>query len=350
MTPNPTVIKQSEESEEDRSFWKVLILTALGAGSLFLSFFLFDKFLIEGNLVRALGSALFAVIFLSFFVLQVFFTKSRVRIVILSFVQAFAPILFFTDRLYPDPSIILIIAFAILFLFFTGAAVRGERDITNSVAIKFFPVARKVVSRATAGILIAFSIQLYLTYFVWGGFNEDFSRRLVNQTLATSEPIIKTVLTEVSFSDTVDDFFRTLAENELSKIRVGGVGNGEGEAEAAIEFRRLPPAEQEKILGEISLALQKQAEEILGPLNADRAINGEVFRVIKDYVDGIPPATKSVLSLIVAVFFFLAVKGVTFLLYWLPEFIAFLMFKLFMVTGFAYVNLESRSREFIMLS
>jgi len=79
-------------------------------------------------------------------------------------------------------------------------------------------------------------------------------------------------------------------------------------------------------------------------------MNAEIFRIIKDYVDGIPPATKSVFSVVLAVLFFFSARGIAFLLYWLPELIAFLMFKLFMVTGFAYVGLESRSREFIMLS
>lgn len=344
MSPNPTVISQSEESEEDRSFWKVLILAVLGAGSAFLSFFLFDKFLVEGNLVRLLGSALFAVIFLSLFVLQVFFTKSRLKLGLVSFVQAFAPILFFTDRLYPVPSMPLIVAFAIFFILLVGAAMKGKREIANSLNVKFFPVAKSIVSRVTAGLLIAFSVQLYLTYFVWGGFNENFSRRLVNQTLASSEPVIKIALTEVSFDGAVDDFFRALAESQLRKIKVGGEGAEE------VEFHRLLPDEQDRIIGEVALALRVQAEKVVGPLNADRPANEEVFRIVKDYVEGFSPTTQSVVNVALAALFFFSARGIAFFLYWLPEVIAFVIFKLLLVVGFAYVSLESRSREFIMLS
>ncbi|OGG40057.1 hypothetical protein A2116_00200 [Candidatus Jorgensenbacteria bacterium GWA1_49_17] len=345
MSPNPTVIRQSEESEEDRSFWKVLILAVLGAGSVFLSFFLFDKFLAEGNLVRLLGSILFACVFLSFFVLQVFFTKSRIRIAVLSLIQVLAPLLFFFERIFPSPSIPLLVGIVVFFIFLLAAAGRGRQDIAGSLTIRFFQVAKGIMSRAVAGLLIAFSFQFYLTYFVWGGANESFSRQLVNQTLTASEPIVKIVIAEVSFDDTVDEFFLDIAEKQLRKIKIGSGGE-----EAAIDFDRLLPAEQEKITGEISLALHTQAEKIFGPLNADGKMNAEIFRIIKDYVDGIPPATKSVFSVVLAVLFFFSARGIAFLLYWLPELIAFLMFKLFMVTGFAYVGLESRSREFIMLS
>ncbi|MFH0712355.1 MAG: hypothetical protein V2A55_00630 [Candidatus Jorgensenbacteria bacterium] len=344
MSPNPTVIKQSEESDEDRSFWKVLILTVLGAGSLFLSFFLFDKFLLEGNLTRLLGSVVFAFIFLSFFVVQVFFTKSRAKIILLSLIQVIAPILFFLGRLYPSPSTTLIVAIVVFFLFLVAAGARGKRDIANSMTIRFFPVAKGILSRVVAGLLIAFSIQFYLTYFVWGGFNESFSRRLLNETLAASEPMVKIVLAEVSFDDTVDDFFRTIARDQLQKIKVGG------ENEAAIDFQQLLPAEQEKIIGEVSLVLREQAEKIVGPIGETSKVNAEIFRIIKNYVDGIPPATQSVFSVIIAVLFFFTAKGIAFLLYWLPELIAFVIFKLSIVTGFAYISLESRSREFIMLS
>lgn len=347
MSPNPTVIKESEESEEDRSFWKVLIFTALGAGALFLSFFLFDKFLIEGNLVRLLGSAVFAALFVAFFVIQVFFTKSSMKLVLLSFVQAVAPLLLFTDRFSSSFPGILAAAFAVFFVFLFGAALYGKKEIANSLNIRFFQVSRKIVTRVTAGILIAFSVQLYLTYFVWGGFNENFSRRLVNQTLAASEPIVKTIFTEVSFGGTVDQFFRTLAEDQLSKIKVGG---GSGAGEAAVEFRLLPPAEQERIVGEVSSTLRQEAEKFMGPLNAEKPINGEIFRIIKEYVDGVPQATRSVFSVIVAVLFFFSAKGIVFLFYWLPEFIAFIIFKIAIVTGFAFINLESRTREFILLS
>jgi hypothetical protein len=343
MTANPTVIRQSEESEEDRSFWKVLILAALGAAGAFFSFFLFDKFLVEGNLVRLLGSVIFATIFLSFFILQVLFTKSRAKIIFLGFVQAFAPIFLFTDHLYPVPSILLITAFAVFFILLVAGAVRGERELANSLNIKFFSVAKGIVSRAVAGMLIAFSVILYLAYFVWGGFNEDFSRRLVNQTLTSSEPIVKLVLTEISFENTVDRLFRDLAESQLRRIKIDG-------EEEAVEFQRLPPPEQEKIISEVAFALRVQAEGVVGPLNVNRPANEEVFRIVSDYVEGLTPATKSILSVAIAVLFFFSARGIAFLFYWLPEVIAFIIFKLFLVTGFAYVSLESRSREFIMLS
>ncbi len=342
---NPTVIKRSEESEEDRSFWKVLILAVLGAGSVFLSFFLFDKFLIEGNLTRLLGSVIFTFVFLALFVLQVFFTKSRAKIIILSLIQALAPLLLFIERLFPSPSVLLIVGIGLFFIFLAAAASRGRENIANGLTVRFFPVAKGILSRAVAGLLIAFSFQFYLTYFVWGGFNESFSRRLVNDALAASEPIVRIVLADVSFDGTVDEFFRDIAGDELRKIKVGSGGE-----QAAVEFEKLLLAEQEKIIGEISLTLQGQAEKIFGPLNPKSKMNAEVFRIVKDYVDGIPPATKSVFSVVLAVLFFFSARGIAFFLYFIPELVAFLMFKLLIVTGFAYVSLESRSREFIMLS
>ena len=47
---------------------------------------------------------------------------------------------------------------------------------------------------------------------------------------------------------------------------------------------------------------------------------------------------------------FLTVKGIAALLLWPLEAIAFLIFKFALVTNFAHVALENRSREFIVLS
>lgn len=348
MNLNPTVISQSKEEEEDRSFWKVIIIALLGAASVFASFFLFNKFLIEGSLVRLLGSAVFAVLFFALFILQIFFVKSRVRIGFLTLLQAAAPIFVFYSKIFPEPSFALIAGFAVFFIFLTSAAFRGQKEIANVLKIKFFSITKSILPRAVSGFLIVFSLLLYLTYFVWGGFNENFAQKLVSQTLASGEPIFKLVLTDASFESSTDEFLKKITESQLNKIKVDR--SGVSGAEPVLEFWRLPPAEKEKLISETAKELKKKFEKTVGPLNGNVPVNEEVYRIIKEYVDSLSPAAKSALSVIVAVLFFFFARGVVYFFYWVPGVISFILFKFLLVSGFVYINLESRNREFIMLS
>ncbi len=347
MSPDLTVISESAEAEEDRRFWKVLLIALLGAACLLASFFLFDKFLVEGNFRRLWGGLLFAVLFFALFILQVFFIKSRAKMMFLAFIQAAAPIFVFNSNLYPSPSLALIVGFVLFFIFLTAGAIKGQGELLNSLKVRFFWVAKNILRRAVSGFLIVLSLIFYLTYFVWGSFNENFAEKLVNQTLTASEPIIKVILTEVSFQSTVDEFLRTIAENELKKIKIRAADAKEKEP---LVFQRLTPPEKEQLITTFSAELKKQIEQIVGPLDGNATVNAEVLRIIKDYVDSLSAPAKSVGGVIITVLFFFAGRGIAFLFSWLPEFISFVLFKLLLITGFAYISLESRSREFIMLS
>ncbi|MCP6719868.1 MAG: hypothetical protein KJI72_00895 [Patescibacteria group bacterium] len=347
MSPNPTVISQSKESEEDRSLWKIIILVLFGAGFIFATTYFFNKFLLTADYSRLFFSLLFGGGFLVVMILQIFFIKGRFNMVVVMFLQGITPLIVFYSRIYPSPSLVLIAGSLIFFIFLVFAAVRGQRVLSNSLEIKFFFTARSILPRAVTGLLIFLTIVFYLNYFSWGNFNDELGRVLVGQTLASSQPIVGLVFSDISFNKTVQSFLDVIALNQLRKIPSS---MGETEADPAINFQRLPPPEKAEAVRRFSLELKKELEKVVGPLNASAPVTGEVFRITKDYFNGLSAALKSALSLALALAFFFGVKGIAVLLYWFIELVAFVLFKFLLISGFAHITLENRGREFVMLS
>ena len=348
MSPNPTVISQSKEPEEDRSLWKIIILALLGAGFVFVATYFFNKFLLTADYSNLFFSFLFVGIFLVVMILQVFFIKDGLKMAGVTFLQGIAPLIVFYPKIYPVPSLILIAGSLIFFIFMVSAAIKGQRVLANSLEVRFFFTARNVLPRVFTGFLIFFTIVLYLNYFLWGNFNDELGKVLVGQTLNSSQPIVGIVYSDISFNKTVQNFLDVIAENQLRKIRPGMAG-GTGD-EFAIDFQSLSSPEKAEVIRQFSLGLKKKLEKIVGPLSASAPVTGEVFRIIKNYFSGLSDVLKSALGLVLALAFFFGVKGIATLLYWFIELVAFVLFKFLLITGFARISLENRGREFVMLS
>ena len=349
MSPNPTVISQSKEPEEDRSLWKIIILALFGAGLVIVATHFFNEFLLTAGYSNLFFSFLFVGIFLVVMILQVFFIKDGFKMAGVTFLQGgVAPLIVFYPKIYPAPSLVLIAGSLIFFIFMVSAAIKGQRVLANSLEVRFFFTARNILPRVFTGFLIFFTIVLYLNYFLWDNFNDELGKVLVGQTLDSSRPIVGIVFSDISFNKTVQNFLDVIAENQLRKIRPG-LASRAG-TEPAIDFQSLSPPEKAEVVKQFSLGLKKELEKIVGPLNVNEPVKGEVFKIVKNYFSGLSDALKSALGLVLALVFFFSIKGMASLLYWFIELVAFVLFKFLLITGFARISLENRGREFVILS
>ena len=96
--------------------------------------------------------------------------------------------------------------------------------------------------------------------------------------------------------------------------------------------------------------MRKRTETLTGPLSESAPVNVVIYDQISRYVSRLSPNTLTILGFVAALLLFFALKGFAALFYWLVILFAFVVFKFLVVIGFAYVNLETRSREYIMLS
>ncbi|KKU94019.1 MAG: hypothetical protein UY26_C0003G0169 [Candidatus Jorgensenbacteria bacterium GW2011_GWA1_48_13] len=345
------VIKESREEEIDRSFWKAVIIAVLAAFFVFFAVSSFNKFLLSVQGTDLLWCFVFALLFFVLFLLQVFFVKSRLKMVPLILLETLAPLLVFYSRFFNGPGTPLYLVFgaAVLFLALLSSSIRGQRELSNSLEIRFFSIVKSVLPRAVTGFILFLSAVFYLNYFVWGNFNQNVGRAIVNETLVAARPVVKLVLT-VDFAPegTVGDFLNALARNQLRRLSPGGFDSGA--SDAAIDFQRLPALEQVRIVSESSSKLAEELKKFIGAFEVRETFRDLAFRLSRDYLENLTPSLRSSVEIIAAVLFFFTVKGVAFLLYWLIEFMAFILFKFLLITGFAYITVENRGRQFILLS
>ncbi len=349
-TRNPVIISQSAEDETDKNFLKIIIW---GIATILFSLsaiYAFQKFIQTLDVQYVWYSVLAFLGFLPFLILQVFLVKKTAVIAILIFLETLAPIFLFTKYLYPAPKWTLIISWLIFFLFSFMGAKKGMALIENSLKIKFFPVAKVVLKKSATALFIFLSVLVYFNYFELKGFNDDLGMKITNSILNSAKPAVDLFFDGFSFDKTGNEILAVIVEQQLKGIdlkslNISGVGQGD-----ITSVKNLPPLVKKDLIQGGVEQLKSVAEGAIGILNWDKPAIEIIYGLIKGYFLRIPENLKPVLNVSTAILVFFTLKGTAFFLYWLVEFIAFVIFKLLIVLGFAYINLQSRSREFIMLS
>ncbi len=347
MTPGLQVISESREAETDRSIWKIMILGILGIVASVASISGFNRLLIAGNYIYLWPTLIIFSVFLIISILQLFLIKSLYKLGIIVFLESAIPLLLFWDKIYPQPSAILVSGAALAFVFLFFAARRSRKILENNIKIRFFETTRTFLPKIVTGFLIFFSVILYLNYFEWGNFTQDIGRSAFSGVLAGSEPIVSMIVPGVSFQSTVRDFLKGLATNELNKtsISIPDVSSSSPET----YFRFLPEKDQENFINQATDQLQNAMAAKFGKIDPNEKFSDFAYDVISKYSSDISSSSPWILPAIVILLFFFIIKGISMLLYWLISFIAFIFFKMLIVMGFTYFNLETRSREFTLL-
>lgn len=340
-------MSQSRELEEDRSVIKILILGLVGITLSYFTVYFFNKFLNSVHSSDILLSVIFAFSFSVFTIIQVFLIKSLSKINLIVFLETLAALAVFYPRFYPQTSWILLGAGFILFLFLSLGVGQGVKFLENSIKIKYTLTAKLVIPKVVTGLLIFLSVIFYLNYFVWGKFTDQMGQTIINQSLALSKPIFKPLDQNFSPNENLRDFFSHLAENRLRKLKSGDFKTVLPNFE--YDYEHLPPEIQKELVARTAEQLKLVSEKTVGPLNWTDSIARTVFNLVKRNTRGLSQNFNSVYGIALAVMFFVAMKGVAVLFYWLIEFFAFVIMKFLLVSGFAYLSIENRSREFILL-
>jgi hypothetical protein len=342
------IISQSREEEVDQSLLKIIFLGFLSAVFFGAAVYCFNIFLVTAQYLYFWISFFSGGFFVALAVLNSIFIKSNGRLQLITLTETLVAIGIFYQRLYPNISWVLIGAAAVFFVLIFIASGRGMKVLTNSVKIHFLEVAKVVAPKIMTAFLIFLSVVVYLNYFEWNKFNEKIGKELVNQTLNASNPVLKVMVTGASFDQKVGDFLKAFVDAELRKVKTDVVSRNAGDAK--IDFRQLPPTTRAGIVDQAAKEAQKALENMVGPVNPDETLKDLIYRLAKNYLVNLSPQLKAMFGVIVGISVFFFFKGIAALLYWLVYFLAFLIYKFLLAVNFAHVGLETRSREFVILS
>ncbi|MDP2703949.1 MAG: hypothetical protein Q8P01_01880 [bacterium] len=288
------------------------------------------------------------VLFLIIVALQAIFVEKTGIIFLIAILQAFAPLAVFIPNMRGAALAVLMGGAFVFFVFLCEAMRRGRAMVKNGVRIKFFPIGKAVIPKTATGLFVFVSILFYLSYFVWGHFNEETGKRLSNELLKSTDPIIGVMVPGAGTSQTVDEFLAKIAELQIRKLKT------QSATERVIEFDLdlLTPEERKLAMEGIVEEIKKQAEGAIGPLRGDEVVRDAVWRIGKSRLEKLLENVSNLGTFIgiaagLLVFGFL--KSFAFLSMWLVELLAFLVYKFLIATGFAKIETKPVNQESITI-
>jgi hypothetical protein len=347
MTQTPLIISQSKEAEADTSAWKIALVGVIGAILSFCGSYYANRFLETGDYGFVWLSLLWLCLFFTTLILAVFFIKSSRALKLIAFAWGIVPAAFLFPHFYPNPSWPLIAALVVFAFGLVAGVRRGSAILSNSVRIRFHEVAKNALPKAVTGFLILICVLVYLNYFEWGKFNEPLGRTLVTQALVASEPALTVWLPAVSFTDTVQQFFETLAESQLRNADPDVITRSLSEYSGS--YADLPPREKQVLVTALGDEMRGSLEKFTGTLAPETRMTDAIYQGLKGYVGKLPGMMQMWGGIIVALIVFVVLRGFAFLFNWVVGGVAFLLFKALLVTNFAHIATEMRSREFVVL-
>jgi len=346
---NPEIVRQAREDERDQSIIKITLLSLFAFLFSFGTIFFFVQFLEAARLpflLLAFGGAVFA---LGMTLLNAVLIKNEIVVGIVALVQGFIPLALFGERIYPNPSLVLLggsLLFGILLLL---ASLRGARALKQLMSVRFFQVSHIVTPRAITALLLFLSVLIYLAYFEWGALSPAAGKIFVRGFVRSAVPVVRIWLPEFSADASVEETLTVLAETQLERTLVHPdlplPSNFTG------DFNQLPPSFRAQVIDSVVKNLKEGFEQTFGaPLPMNVSISDAAYDLAAVRVERLSAGERTTLGIALAFSLFSLAKGITLFLSWVISLFAFLIFKLLVATGFAHVAEELRNREFVILS
>ncbi|MEK7465344.1 MAG: hypothetical protein AAB631_01045 [Patescibacteria group bacterium] len=336
--PSPTVISESREAEADNSLWKLLILLILGGLINVLTTYAFLGFLVQSDYAYLWYTLILGGLFLALVILHAFFIKNRMKLGWILLLECAAPVGLLAGDILKNPSLVFIIGTTVAAGLVIAGGMRGAQALEDTLKIRFFKIAKVVTPKVATGIALFLSAVFYMNYFELGRLNEATAQKILNETLSASTPILHIWFPDTSFDQPVKNFLESSAASQLDKLE--DTANA-GELTASLKT---------KIMTQVTGQLRTALERYTGPLTMDAPLKSELYAVLKRQVQKFSVGTQLAVGAGVAFLFFLTLKSMFAIAYWLIWFVAFLLFKFFLTINFAHISLQTRSREFIILS
>ncbi len=320
---------------------KISVLAVLTCVFSFLSFYFLNQKLVLESGGSVWPVVVFFVIFIVLTILEAVFIKDSGLLTVLVFIQSALFIPVFIGSL--DKFNIILICFAALFLFTFWGTKRAHLRNRESLSVNFFSVAHGLVPKMVSGIFIFIIVLSYFNYVTLGKFDENMGRRVYDKAANFLEPLLQAWVPEGSLDTEISVFLKEAAETQLQRSKIALLGED-------INIDELSDAQREELINQAILQLEEKIEGITGELEPDMTVRNFVYNLIKEKIDAIPTAVKKPLAGVnMAIVFFVA-KGISFILYPIVEFLAFIIYQILLITGFAYIGLETKQKETVNLS
>lgn len=304
------IIQESRELK-DFSRFKIAVIGILGIASAFgAGYFLsvVDLFL---------GTAL-ALIFVIIFTLQAFFVNGKGTLALLILLEAVA----LGAPFYRIPTLYYGLLVFILFVMLYLGSLSGIRELDNAFKVPFFKIARIVlVSSMTA--LALFVGSLYMGFGGAGYLSDTQIKSFIGLNV---DPVIKMFIPTYTS--------KTSVEKLLTQV----------------VLKQLPPSQQDQLVAPVIGKLAKDIESFVGvPLSLTNTLSDAIFKVANSRISRLESDAKIVLAIVLFIAAWFFAKSAAAIVYYPVVIFTYFVYEILFMTGFVYLQLETRNREVIVL-
>jgi len=319
MDNNSLLQSASDVADVDRSILKISIV--IFAAVLFEG--LAGYFLEEGKLIYG---AVFTIIFLVIFILQNLFIKGFDKLFFAILLESIA----FALPFYQNFSGLFVIAVFVLTVLLFKASFDSRKELEATMKIRFFRVSRLSLN-LVAPALVLFIIVMFV---MKGGL---FSEEGVNILLRPLTPLVMRYYP--TFSPSVP--MREL----LNNIVVSNLGDKEVQ-----DLNKLPLWAQNQLITKSVDQLTEKVEDIIGSkIDLGKPISANIYDTLRfKYID-LTPSSKVFLWSVSLILIYSLVRSFIPFIHAPIALLAFIVYEILLAFNFAVVQLESRSREVIIL-
>jgi len=319
MPEDSLITKGPEVADVNRSIWKTWVTVIVPAFVAFGASYLF----INGNL---LWCGILAVIFLSLLALQAFFLKEFGYIALALFLETAALV----APYYHTSFSYLILSAAIIFVCFLGGVLSGRRELENALKVPFSRVARKALVGGMTGVL--------------------FGAAVLGTVGSGSSPFSYENLIKVVLDPAITPVMKYYSPDYTPSMTVRGVlAHIIRRAQPTIDS--LPQKVGDKALNDLVNTAAAQLKDSLGvEVNLDATVSANVTDLLAKKIETTGLPVQLLIYAVVFLLLWITVRFVAAVLSYPLLVVTFILFEIFIAAGFAVIQLESRSREIVLLS
>ncbi len=311
----------------DYSIWKIAFVAVFSA--IFAGFFGYGVSSGEVGISIAFG-----LLFLACLTLQPLFIKGRLNVLLAALLQTAAlgvPIMLVKSEL---PPIILGLGLAAVFLFIFFGQNAGRIEYENNIRIIFSRVTAPVLAQSFTALAIFIAVVVGIPFKG----TDLISEKAVNIMVSVASPLVGYY---------IPGFNPGMATREVIAISAK-----QSLIEGAFkDWAAMPDSKKESIINQTVDDAVKSMKDSFGILiDPDKTLEENIRAFLDDMVGAPLRALNPLLvSAVAFAFIFLLIKGLGWVVHYPVMGFAFFLYQLALSSGFAFLTLETRSKEVIVL-
>lgn len=321
LTDSSTILNAPAEAiDADQSMFKISIVMGCGVLLSALTGYLFANDYLLGGLI----SLLFLSVIL---VLQNFFIKGFDKLFVAACLESVAGAGFF----YADFSGMLVIVVATLVAILVKSFFDVRRELETSLKIRFWKICKISLSGNIPALLLFFLALL----FIKGSFFTETN--FTNFILKPTSSIISAYLPGFDSNKNTKEFITQMIVNNLNETEKQTLG-------------KLSPVVRNQAISVLVDKFSTNLENSTGSIiDLNKPISTNIYTAIISAYNGLTGNSRTFAIIIGVISVYYLIASVMFILYLPIALIVYIFYEIILATGFALVQLESRSREVIVL-